>query len=139
MPAAEARVQTREASRYLIRLCQHAGKMHGRLGHQPRRHADDGGPPEICRTEWSDTDGILVLSLGQCTLHAADGMLTIRAEASSQDSLDQIEELVKRRLEGFGRHERLTVTWQAAPDLQTGPNPAPVFGASAGEVGTAAG
>jgi hypothetical protein len=120
MPAAEARVQTRKASRYLIRLCQHAGKMRGRLGHQPRRHSGGGTPPEVRHAEWSDTCGILVLSLGQCTLRAADGMLTIRAEASSAEDLAQIQELITRRLEGFGRRERLTVTWQPAPDLPGG-------------------
>jgi hypothetical protein len=52
MPAAEASVQTRDASRYLIRLCQHAGKMRARVGHQPaaaghRRYARPNGrtPP----------------------------------------------------------------------------------------------
>ena len=117
MPAAQALVQTRDASRYLIRLCQHAGKMHTRLGHQPRRHSGGGAPPEIRTAEWSDTSGTLVLSLGQCKLRAADGMLTIRAEASSADDLAKIQKLITRRLESFGRRERLTVTWQPEPDL----------------------
>ncbi len=110
MPAIEARVQTRDASRYLTRLCQHAGKMRGRLAHQPGRHSRGGAPPEILTAEWSDTGGILTLSFGRCTLRAADGVLTIRAEASSAEDLARIQELITRRLEGFGRRERLTVT-----------------------------
>jgi uncharacterized protein len=137
MPAAEAEVQTRDPSRYLSRLCQHAGKMRGRLGHQPRRHGGGDAPPEILHTEWSDTDGMLVLSLGRCTLRAADGVLQIRAEASSQDSLAQIQELVTRRLEGFGRRERLTVTWQTG--LEAEPDAGPASRTLAGDAGTAPG
>jgi hypothetical protein len=115
MPAAEALVQTRDARRYLIRLCQHADKMRGRLGHQPRRHSGS-GPPEIRQAEWSDSGGVLTLSLGQCILRAGDGILAIRAEASSAEDLAQIQQLVTRRLEGFGRREQLTVTWHPSPD-----------------------
>jgi hypothetical protein len=136
MPAAEARVQTRDASRYLTRLCQHAGKMRSRLGHQPRRHSG-GVLPEMRTVEWSDTGGSLVLSLGRCTLRAADDMLTIRAEASSVQNLAQIQELITRRLEGFGRRERLTVTWQPAPDLPGRTETYVIGGAAAGETGAA--
>jgi hypothetical protein len=139
MPAAEAEVQTRDPGRYLTRICQHAGKMRGRLGHQPRRHTGGGTPPEILHTEWSATDGMLVLSLGRCTLHAADGVLKIRAEASSYDSLAQIQELVARRLEGFGRRERLTVTWQTARDPQAEPDTRQASGAPASDTGNRAG
>lgn len=125
MPVAEAQIQTRDPGRYLMRLRQHTGKMRSHLGYQPRRHTGGGAPPEIRHTEWSDTGGILVLSLGRCTLRSADGLLTIRAEASSPDSLAQIQEMITRRLEGFGRRERLKVTWQTAPDLSAGPDTSP--------------
>lgn len=128
MPAAEAQIQTRDPARYLIRLCQHAGKMRGHLGQQPRRHTGDGGPPEVRHAEWSDTDGVLVLSLGRCTLHAADGILTIHAQAASEDSLAQMQQMVTRRLEGFGRRERLTVTWQPAAEPMSVPEATPDSG-----------
>lgn len=134
MPVAEAQVQTTEASRYLIRLCQHAGKMRGRLGHQPRRRSGS-RPPEIRTAEWSDDSGTLALSLGQCTLRAADSMLTIRAEARSAEDLAQIQELVTRRLEAFGRRERLTVTWQPSPDQHSGTHNDATSDAGAGEAG----
>jgi hypothetical protein len=116
MPAAEAHVQTQNPERYLIRLCQHAGKMGSHLRHRPRSHADGGAPPEIRHAEWSDTDGTLILNRGQCTLHAAQGMLTLRAESDSEDSLTRIQDLIAGRLQKFGRREHLTVTWRAAPD-----------------------
>jgi hypothetical protein len=77
------------------------------------------------------------LSLGRCTLRAADDMLTIRAEASSAQDLAQIQELITRRLEGFGRRERLTVTWQPAPDLPARTETDVIGGAAAGETGAA--
>jgi hypothetical protein len=112
MAVAEARIPTENASRYLARLCQHAGKMGTHLGHRPRGHAGGGAPPEILRAESSDDRGTLVLNWGRCTLQAADGMLTLRAEAGDQDSLARIQELIARRLEKFGRRERLIVTWR---------------------------
>jgi hypothetical protein len=112
MSAAEARIPTQNAGRYLTRLCQHAGKMSTHLGHRPRRHAGGAAPPEILRAESSDDRGTLILNWGQCTMQAADGMLTLRAEADDPDSLTRIQELVAARLEKFGRRERLTVTWQ---------------------------
>lgn len=138
MPAAEAQIHTRDASRYLIRLCRHAGKMRSRLGHEPRRHTGGGTPPEIRTAEWSETSGSLILSLGRCSLRAADGMLTIRAEASSAQDLEQIQDLIARRLEGFGRRERLTVTWQPAPDLPAGTDADARGGAAAGDACAAA-
>ena len=133
MHVAEARIETRDASRYLIRLCQHAGKMRGRLGHRPRRHSGGGAPPEIRTAQWSDTRGVLALSLGHCTLHAADGILAIRAEASSAEDLAQIQQLITRRVESFGRRERLSVTWQPAPDLAGRTGTDAISGAAAGE------
>jgi hypothetical protein len=115
MPATEARIPTENAGRYLVRLCGHAGKMGSRLGHRPRSHAAGGAPPEIRHAECSDTDGMLTLSTGRCTLHAAGGVLTLRAEADNQDSLTRIAELIAARLERFGRREQLTVTWQPVP------------------------
>lgn len=112
MPAAEARVTTENASRYLNRLCLHARKMGG---HRPRAHGDGGVPPEIRRAESSDTSGTLILNWGQCTMLAADGVLTLRAEASDGESLRRIQELIAARLEKFGRRERLRVTWHPAP------------------------
>lgn len=122
MPAAEAWAQCSDASRYLIRICQHAGKMRSHLGHRPRRHSGGGAPPEIIGAEWSETSGVLVLSLGRCILGATDDLLTIRAEASDPESLARIQELITKRLHTFGRRDGLTVSWQPAPDRTGGPD-----------------
>jgi hypothetical protein len=121
MSAAEARIPTENAGRYLARLCQHAGQMGTHLGHRPGRHPGGGAPPEILRAESSDDRGTLVLNWGRCTLQAADGMLTLRAEADDPDSLARIQELIAGRLEKFGRRERLIVTWQPATASPTSP------------------
>jgi hypothetical protein len=123
MPAAEARVPTENASRYLSRLCRHAGKMGGLRGHRPRSHAGGGAAPEIRHAESSDTSGTLIMNWGQCTLRVADGVLTLRAEASDQDSLTRITELIAARLEKFGRREHLAVTWQPVPTARLKPTP----------------
>ncbi len=112
MLTAEARVQTEHPARYLIQLCQHASKMGGHLRHRPRGHDGDGGPPEIRHVEWSETDGIVTLNLGQWTMHATPGELRLRAEADSEENLQRIEDLVTARLEKIGRRDRLTVNWQ---------------------------
>lgn len=111
MPTAEAQVPTPNAGRYLTRLCRHAAKMGGSPRHRPRSHA--GGPrPEIRHAEWSGVDGTLILDRGQCTLHAAEDTLTLRAEAGSEDTLAQIQTLIAARLEKLSHREHLTVTWQ---------------------------
>ena len=137
MLTAEAHIQTKNAGRYLIRLCQHASKMSSRLRHRPRTHPG-GAPPEIQHAKWSGTDGLLVLNWGQCTLHAAPGTLTLRAEATDEGSLTQIQDLLAGRLEKFGRREHLTVTWrrtqhpQDAPDRTAGPGASSRDGGSTG-------
>ena len=48
--------------------------------------------------------------------HVDHGLLTLRAEASDNDSLTKLEELITGRREKFGRRERLVVSWQPVPD-----------------------
>jgi hypothetical protein len=138
MPAAEASIPTENAGRYLTRLCQHAGKMSSHLRRRPRSHAGGGAPPEIRHAECSDTDGMLVLNWGQCTLQAGPGMLTLRAEAADQDSLTRIQDLVAGRLEKFGRREHLTVTWRSAQAPGSSPDRDAATHPAAGNAGSAA-
>ncbi len=106
------------ASRYLTRLCQHAGKMGRPHRHRPRMHARGGAPPQIQQAEWSGNDGTLILDWGQCILdwgqcilHASQDTLTLQASALDGENLSRIQQLISARLEGFGRREQLTVTW----------------------------
>ena len=111
MPSAEAHVQTSSAGRYLARLCQHVGKMGRPRRHRPRSHGGSGGPPEVLRAECSETEGVIVLSWGQCTLRAGPSTLTLRAETTDEERLTRIQDMIAGRLEKFGRRENLRVTW----------------------------
>ncbi len=113
MPAAEARIPTPNAERYLTRLCQHAAKMGSSLHHRPRGHAGGDAPPEIRRAECSGGDGLLVLNGGQCILRASGDTLTLRAEAGSEDDLTRIQDLITARLRKFGHREHLAITWRS--------------------------
>jgi hypothetical protein len=135
MLTAETHVQTEDPGRYLKRLCQHASKMGSRLRHRPVTHSG-GAPPEMPQTEWSGTNGRLVLDWGQCTLQAAPGTLTLRAEAADEDSLARIQDLVAGRLEKFGRREHLTVTWRRAQTSQGAPDRTAGYGAASQEGGS---
>lgn len=129
MPTAEAHVHTDRPNRYLVQLCRHAQQVH-RLGRQPRSHGGDAqAPPEIradqVDVEWSDTEGIVRLAWGRCIVRASDNVLTLRIDAATEDNLRQLQDIVARNIERFGRRDGLKVTWQrteppgvAPPDLQ---------------------
>jgi hypothetical protein len=114
VPASEATVETQHPARYLIQLCEHAGKMGRSRLHRPRSHPGGGEPPEIHHAESSGTDGTIALNWGQWTMHAAPGTLTLRAEAGSEENLRRIQDLVTARLEKIGRRDHLTVNWHPA-------------------------
>jgi hypothetical protein len=110
--------------------------MGRRLRHQPRSHADGGAPPAIRHAQWSGTDATLALDRGRCTLHAEPGLLTLRAEADSQDTLTQIQDLIAGRLQKFGRREHLTVTWRPAHGPGDTPDSAARPGTGAADAGS---
>jgi hypothetical protein len=115
MLSAEARVRTEKPGRYLTQVCRHASQMGGRLRHRPRSHGRGDTRPEMRHVEWSETSGSLVLNWGRCTLQAAPGTLTLRAEAADEENLTRIQDLVTERLETFGRREHLRVAWRQTP------------------------
>jgi hypothetical protein len=99
MLIAEATVETERSSRYLVQLCQHVSKV-------GRAHAQ-----MQAGVEWSEDRGLIDFDWGRCTLSATPGVLTLRAEAPDQDSLQLIEHRVADRLERIGRRDHLTVAW----------------------------
>lgn len=107
MPIAESRIETPHAGRFLVRLCQHAKKLGGRLKHFHPGTAR----PDVLSVEWTDTDGTLTLSWGTCTLHAEGDALTVRVEAAGEDDLKRVQDIIAADLGRFGRREELTVTW----------------------------
>jgi hypothetical protein len=121
MLTSQAQVTTERASRYLVQLARHANEMSRLSGHRPRSH--DGGnalPPDVQHVEWSDTDGIVSLSWGRWIMHAAEGTLTLRAEADDADNLRRIQDLVAGRLGTIARRDDLAVVWEPIPGISDG-------------------
>jgi hypothetical protein len=112
MLIAEAQIRTGQPGRYLTQLCRHASSINHKILHPGAGKAH--ARPEV-HAECSGTDGTLTFSWGRCILHAGPDTLTARAEAASEESLQQIQDLITRNLERFGRREHLTVTWQRPP------------------------
>ncbi len=73
--------------------------------------------------ESSGSSGSLTLNWGTCSMQAAPGTLTLRAEAADEDSLTRIQDLVATRLQAFGRRDGLTVTWRRAQAPPAADNP----------------
>lgn len=121
MRTSQARIATDRPNRYLVQVCKHASDMDGRGGHAmlARRHDGQEDRAEILHAEWTDSSGVIQTSWGQCSLRAAPGMLTLRAEAADEDNLLRIQDLLSARLERFGRRDRLQVAWE--PDSQPDP------------------
>ncbi|MFI7040859.1 DUF2218 domain-containing protein [Microbispora rosea] len=130
MPILHARIQTERAGRYLAQFCKHAAAMGG--GHAARLHQHGPAARREVRVtaEWSDTSGTVTFTpWGACTLTADAGTLTVRVDASDEEGLARIRDVVTRDFERFSRREPLTVTWQRqeTPDgavVHTGATPA---------------
>ncbi len=103
---AEARVETANASRYLVQLCRHASKIGGHL----RGHAR----PDVLGVEFSNTHGTLELSWGRCVLDADPEALTVRVEAATEEHLRGIQDIVTADLERFGHRDEPAVTWRVS-------------------------
>ncbi len=112
MLAAEAEVPTGQPERYLTQFCRHAGQSH-RLPHARERHGDRGpaAPLQVRSAEATGNRGLVDFGSGRCTLQARDQALLLRAEASGEEDLRAIQELVTRNLERFGHREGLRVRW----------------------------
>ena len=120
MPAAQAHIETGRAGRYLTQLCQHVQSIYGKrgpLGHgrrtPPAGHAQS-RPAEPPRVEWTDTQGTIAFGDAAITLTASPSALILRAEAGTEDGLQQAQELVSGLLARIGRRDNLSVTWQRA-------------------------
>ncbi len=124
MLTAEAVIRTEHPDRYLARLGQHAAKLGSGLHHRPRTHGSGQAPPEVQHAQWSATSGNVRLDWGGWTMHAAPGLLRLRAEAADEASLRRIQDMLTARLEKFGRREHLTVSWQPPGTRAADPRPA---------------
>ena len=104
---AESRVETANASRYLVHFCRHATKIGRRHGNTSAPHAR----PEVLGVESSDSRATLTLSWGRCVLDAGPTALTVRVEAGTEAHLRAIQHIVATDLERFGHRDGVVVTW----------------------------
>ncbi len=130
MLTAEAQIETERPSRYLVQLCRHAAAMGGTRGHRLRVHAGNGtmaGSDVRVSAEWSESRGVVRFDpWGQCAIEASADTLTLRVEATDEEDLRQIQDVLTRDLGRFGRRERLAVNWgrSEARGVQAGGGPA---------------
>jgi hypothetical protein len=143
MPTAEAAIDTPRAARYLAQFAKHAGAMAGTPGRRMRMH---GGNPlvsgEVNLHVECAADKVVVTfdPWGRATLGARDDRLTVHAEATDQQNLRRIQEILTRNVERFGRRDHLTLTWTgtaADPEPTTHRARAPITLAVAGVLGIA--
>lgn len=128
MLTAEARVPTAHAGLRLKQVCGHASKMQERAGrhqmsaggmHRPGMHGPGSGrqahtghePSEMRDVEWSDMHGVIDTGWGRCTLTAEPEVLVMHVEASDEEGLRRLQEMMAHRVETIGVRERLKVRW----------------------------
>lgn len=113
MLIAEARIETDRPSRYLVQLCEHANAM---AGSQGRTHSGRAHHQVRVRAERSDTHGVIHFEpWGRCTLEATATTLVLRIEATAEDGLRRVRDIIGADLARFGRRDDLTVEWAPGP------------------------
>ena len=73
--------------------------------------------------EWSQTGGVVDFGRGRCTMRASGNLLTLRAEAADEESLQLVQDLVTRDIERFGSREHLKVSWHRPDPPISAPAP----------------
>jgi len=56
--------------------------------------------------------GAVDFGRGRCTMQASGNLLTLRAEATDEEKLQRVQDIVTRDIERFGSRDHLTVSWQ---------------------------
>lgn len=119
----DARIETDQSSRYLVRLCTHAASMGRSGGHGPRVHLGEAlSRREVdVEAQWSDTRGTVTFNpWGRCEIVATTTALLLRIEATDEEYLRRIQEVVTRDLDRFSGSEKLAIDWRrtdAAPSV----------------------
>ncbi len=92
MNRADATVETVNASRYLQQLCKHFAHKIAVAYDAEKGRAD---------FPW-----------GMCHFEARDGVLSIRAEAETQEGIERIKAVVDDHLSRFAWREKPALTWK---------------------------
>lgn len=93
MVTSSAHFVTDQSARLLKRLCTH-------FSHK-------------IQAEWDEQRGHLVFDMGQATLEASEGELTLHCQAQTATQLDQLQDILGRHLQGMARLPNLSLDWQA--------------------------
>ncbi len=140
MPTAEAAIDTPRAARYLAQFGKHAAAMAGTRGHSMRMHGDNPLARGVnLHVECADDQVVVTFApWGRATLRAQDDRLTVRAEATDEQNLRRIQDILARDIERFGRRDHLTLTWNGTdPDPPAHRLRAPIVLTTAGVLGIA--
>ena len=89
--SSEARVATPRSARYLGQLCKH-------FAHR-------------IPVSYSATEGRVEFPTGICEMEALGDVLILRATATDEPSLGQVEEVVARHLERFAFRDQPEISW----------------------------
>ncbi|HML42370.1 MULTISPECIES: DUF2218 domain-containing protein [Hyphomicrobium] len=95
MLAAEARVSSEKASRYLVQLCKH-------FAHKTT-------------AEYDADQGRVDFQPGACLFRATEAQLLLMCEAETAEDLERIKLVVADHLVRFARGEDLRVEWADRP------------------------
>jgi hypothetical protein len=99
MVAAQARVATALAARYMVQLCNH-------FGHRlPATHDQTTG-----RIDFPDAP---------VSLTAQEGLLTMTVEAGNETDLDRIKDVMERHLARFAFRDKPEIAWHDVPASQS--------------------
>lgn len=91
MIAAETRVNSEKAKRYLVQLCKH-------FAHKTP-------------AEYDETQGRVDFRPGLCVMTATDDALFVRCEAGAAPELERVMHIVEDHIVRFGWREKVVVEW----------------------------
>lgn len=92
MPNSYSRFHSSQAPRLLGRLCKH-------FSHK------------IDEARWNEREGLLRFSIGECMLQADEQTLQLTCTAPSAAELDELQEVIRRHLQGFAQVDELVLQW----------------------------
>jgi hypothetical protein len=121
MPTLRTEIRTERAERYLHQFGKHADAMNSPRAQRIRSH-DTGSAHEQVALQIDRTDTSVTVRFqpwGTCTLETTADLLTVHIDATDDESLARIRDILTRDLERFG-HGDLVLTWTDNPAPGTG-------------------
>lgn len=112
MPTLRTEIHTERADRYLRQFGKHADAMNSPRAQRIRNHNTPSTHEQVTLgVDHTDTSvTVRFQPWGTCTLASTGDLLTVRIDATDDESLARIRGILTRDLERFG-HGDLTLTW----------------------------